>query len=191
MISVNDLRAGTAFFDNGQPWVVIKFEHIKMGRGNAVIKVKAKNLKSGTIIEKSFINAEKVEEASTTKKQLQYLYRDGNSLVFMDPRSFEQFLLPKELLGEQSLYLKGGIIVNVAFLEEDEKIIPLGVELPTKMEFAVAETDPGVKGDSAVNIYKPAKLETGLAIKVPLFVNEGEKIIVDTRTGEYAGRAGS
>lgn len=189
MISANDLRAGTAFFHDGQAWVVLRFEAIKMGRGSSTIKVKVRNLKNGSIIEKSFINAEKVEEASTVKKALQYLYRDSESLIFMDPRTFEQFSLPLELVEEQAKYLKEGLNVTVMFLEEDSEMKPLSIELPMKMEFAIAETDPGVKGDSAVNIYKSARLDNGMTVKVPLFVNVGDRIIIDTRTGQYTSRA--
>jgi elongation factor P len=189
MISVNDLRSGTAFFEGGQAWVVVTFEHIKMGRGTATIKVKVKNLKTGSIVEKSFINNEKVEDAATSKKQLQYLYQDGKSLVFMDPRSFEQFNISTDITLGQEKYLKEGINVNVAFLEEDNHLIPLSIDIPMKMAFTIAETDPGVKGDSAVNIFKSAKLDNGMVVKVPLFVNAGERVVIDTRSGEYMGRA--
>ena len=189
MILVNDLRSGTAFFDNGQAWVVIKFEAIKMGRGSSTIKVKVRNLKTGAIIEKSFINAEKVEEANTTKRPLQFLYRQDETLFFMDPRTFEQLSLPLQLVDEQAKYLREGNTVIVVFLEEHDQTIPLSIELPMKMEFTVAETDPGVKGDSAVNIYKSAKLDNGMSVKVPLFISGGDKVVIDTRTGEYTSRA--
>lgn len=190
MISVTDLRSGIVFSMDGQAWVVVKYEHIKMGRGSAQIKVKVKSLKTGAVVEKTFQNGAKVDDLSTVKRPLQYLYRDGDSFVFMDQRSFEQESLTKELVGEQGIYLKDGVITNVVFLEEDGEMVPLAVELPIKMEFSIAETDPGVKGDSAVNLFKSAKLDNGLVVKVPLFVGVGEKVVIDTRTGEYMGRTG-
>lgn len=188
MISVTELRSGTVFSMDGQPWVVLKYEHIKMGRGSAQIKVKVRGLKSGSVVEKMFQNGAKVDDLTTLKRPLQYLYRDGENYVFMDPKSFEQISLTGEMVGDQSVYLKEGVMINVAFLEEDGEMTPLSLELPMKMEFSVAETDPGVKGDSAVNIFKSAKLDNGLTVKVPLFVEVGERVIIDTRTGEYMSR---
>ena len=137
MISVTDLRSGTAFNMDGQPWAVLKYEHIKMGRGSAQIKVKVRNLKTGAIVEKSFQNGAKVDELSTLKKPLEYLYRDGASFVFMDPRSFEQTSLSEAVVGEQAPFLKEGTGVTVVFLEEDGQMVPLGLELPMKMEFEI------------------------------------------------------
>ena len=174
----------------GQAWVVLKYEHIKMGRGSAQIKVKIRNIRSGSIVEKSFQNGAKVDEVMTMRRPRQFLYRDGSSFVFMDPRSFEQAELAEDVIGDQEKFLTEGLTCNVVFLEEEGKEVPLSIELPLKMDFAVVETDPGVKGDSAVNIYKPAKLSNGMTVKVPLFVNEGERVTVDTRSGEYVGRAG-
>lgn len=187
MISVTQLRAGTTFEEDNQPFVVLKYEHTKMGRGTANIKLKVKNLKSKIITEKTFISGAKVQEIQTPKRKLQYLYREGDNYSFMDPGTFEQFSLKSEILGEQVRFLREQAMVDVVFWEDQA----LGVELPTKMEFKVIETGPGVKGNSATNIYKPATLENGLSLKVPLFINQGEKILVDTRTGEYGARLDS
>ncbi|MFZ5366270.1 MAG: elongation factor P [Patescibacteria group bacterium] len=184
MISVTELRAGRTFEENGEPFVVLKYEHLKMGRGTANIKLKVKNLKSNITTEKTFISGARVQEISTTKRKMQYLYREGNQFYFMDPKSFEQFSVSGEVIGEQGKFLQEGASVDVLFWEDK----PLSIELPAKMEFTVAETGPGIKGDSATNIFKPAVLDNGLKLKVPLFINQGEKILVDTRTGEYVER---
>ncbi|OGM13734.1 elongation factor P [Candidatus Woesebacteria bacterium RIFCSPLOWO2_01_FULL_39_23] len=185
MITVQDLKNGTTFQMDGSPYVVLKYEHIKVGRGSATIKVKIRNLKNGLIAEKNFINSAKVEEINTKKRQLQYLYRDGKDLYFMDPKNYDQISLNESILGNGTAFLKDGMDVDILFWDEK----PLTVDLPPKMELKVTETDPGVKGNSAANVYKPAILENGLQVKVPLFINSGDKIRVDTRTGEYVERA--
>lgn len=184
MISVTQLRAGTVFEENGEPYLVLKYEHTKMGRGTANIKVKIKNLKSNSITEKTFISGARVQEAAVAKRKLQYLYREGEGFCFMDPKSFEQFAVSGEVIADQEKFLREGDQFDVLFWEET----PMDLELPPKMEFMVAEAGPGVKGNSATNIYKPATLNNGMTIKVPLFIKEGEKILVDTRTGEYVER---
>lgn len=184
MISATELRAGRTFQEDGQPYLVLKYEHTKMGRGTANIKVKVKNLKTGSVTEKTFISGARVEEILTQKKKLQYLYSDQSSYYFIEPKSFEQFTIPVKLLREQVDFLKEGIEVNILFVEEE----PVSVELAPKMKFKIKETGPGVKGNSATNIFKPATLDNGMKIKVPLFIKTGEKIWVDTRTGEYVER---
>lgn len=184
MISVTHLRAGTVFEDNGEPYVVVKYEHVKMGRGTANIKIKAKHLKTGSVIEKSYISGARVQELQTTKRKLQYLYRDTDNFYFMNPKTFEQVSLSEKAVDDQAKFLVEGITVDTFFLEDT----PLSVELPSKMDFKITETEPGVKGDSATNIYKSATLENGLQIKVPLFINSGERVWIDTRTGEYIER---
>ncbi len=183
-IGVQDIRNGTAFLLDGQPWIGLKYEHIKMGRGSATIKIKMRNLLSGAIVEKAFINSANVEEVSLARRPMQFLYKDGDGFVFMDPKSYEQATVDAEVVGEQGIYLKEGIQVNVLFWDERA----LAVELPPKMEFTIAETDPGVKGNSVSNLYKPAKLDNGMNVRVPLFINEGDRILVDTRDGSYAER---
>lgn len=185
MINVTELRNGTTFKFEGALYVVLKYEHVKIGRGSATIRVKIKNLETGTVLEKSFINSAKVEPISTTRKKMQYLYDDGKSFTFMDPKTYEQIELSSHIVDETKNYFKEGESVNILFWDEK----PLWVELPPKMEFAVKETPPGVKGNSASNMYKDAILENGIGVRVPLFIKNSDVIRVDTRTGEYVERA--
>jgi len=184
MLGVQELKNGVTFLLDDQPFIVLKYEHIKMGRGSATIKVKARNLLSGAVLDRSFINSAKVEEINTIRRVMQYLYRDGNDYIFMDNSTYEQVSLPEAVLAESAKFLKEGITVNILFWDER----PLWVELPPKMEFTVAETDPGIKGNSAANMYKSAVLDNGVTVRVPLFIETGEKIMVDTRDGSYAER---
>lgn len=178
---MQDIRNGTGFLLDGQPWVGLKYEHVKVGRGSATIRIKMRNLVTGAIIEKSFINSARVEEIDLARKPMQYLYKDGESYVFMDPKSYEQVTVGEI---EEGKYLKEAVTVNVLFWDERA----LAVELPPKMEFTVVECDPGIKGNSVSNLYKPAKLDNGINLRVPLFIEVGDKILVDTRDGSYAER---
>jgi len=184
MIGVTDLRAGTAYEEDGQFFTVLAYEHIKMGRGSANIKVKVKNLKSGAIVDKSYINGAKIHDIQVLKKDMQYLYKDDDAVYFMDPQTYEQVSIPLKIVPEH-IYLKEGESFTVSFLNND----PLTVLLPPKMTFKVAETAPGAKGNSATNVFKEAILENGLKTRVPLFINTGEMIRVDTRTGAYSEKA--
>lgn len=184
MLNVQDIRNGTAFLLEGQPYLGLKYEHVKMGRGTATIRIKARNLLTGATIDKSFVNSARVEEINMTRKSMQYLYKDGTSFVFMDPATYDQVEVSREVAGEDAVYLKEGGLVNVLFWDER----PLWIELPPKMEFSVKETDPGVKGNTVSNLFKGAILDNGMAIRVPLFINEGERILVDTRDGTYVER---
>ncbi len=180
-----DLKNGATFLHYGHPYQVVKYSLIKMGRGGAVVKVVAKNLEDGGNQEISYSSNVSVEEANTTKRQLQYLYKDAVNAVFMDPRSFEQVEIPLKVLGEQMLFVKEGAESTVLFWDEKA----LSIDIPPKVVLTVKETDPGVKGNSASNFLKSATLENGLKVKVPLFINAGEKIRVDTRTWDYIERA--
>jgi len=184
MIGVTELRAGTAYEEDGQFFTVLSYEHIKMGRGSANIKVKVKNLKSGAIVDKSYINGAKIRDIQVLKKDMQYLYKDDDAVYFMDPGTFEQVNIPIKIVPEH-IYLKEGESFTVSFLDGE----PLTVLLPPKMTFKVTETAPGAKGNSATNVFKEAILENGLKTKVPLFINTGEMIRVDTRTGAYSEKA--
>jgi elongation factor P len=185
MISATDLKNGATFLSNGKPYQVIKYSFIKMGRGGAVVKVTVRNLETGSIEEKSFSSNVSVDEVNTYKKKLQFLYKDAVNSVFMDPTTYEQIEIPLSLLGESSAFLIEGEDVDVLFWDEK----PISCELTPKVTLAVTECDPGVKGNSATNIYKQAILENGLKLKVPLFIKKGDRIRVDTRTGEYLERA--
>jgi len=184
MIVVQDLRNGVAFLMDGAPYMCLKYEHVKMGRGSATIRIKAKNLLTGATTEKSFINSAKVEDINTLRRPMQYLYRDGKDCVFMDPKTYEQVNIPESVTAEEGKYLQEGTQVNVMFWDER----PLWIELPPKMEFTIKETDPGVKGNSVSNLYKDAVLDNGIRTRVPLFINEGDRVLVDTRDGSYAER---
>jgi len=184
MIVVTDLRAGIIFEENGNLLQVLSYEHIKMGRGSANIKVKVKNLRSGATTEKSFINGAKVNDVIVHKRDYQYLYKDGNNAYFMNPQTFEQINVPlKAIDGDE--YLREGESYSISFLDNE----PLAISLPPKIVLEVSETAPGVKGNSATNVFKDAILENGLTVKVPLFIKTGDRVRVDTRTGAYTEKA--
>lgn len=183
MISVTDLRAGAIFKENDEPLQVIFYEHIKMGRGTANIKVKVRNLTSGAVTEKSFINGAKVQEAALEKRELQFLYKDSDLAYFMDPSTFEQYSIKiKNLEGTE--FIKEGEMTNIQFFDG----VPISLLLPPKVVMKVIETPPGVKGNSASNIYKDALLQNGIKTKVPLFINAGDEIVIDTRDNTYTKR---
>jgi elongation factor P len=184
MISVTDLRAGTTYEEDGQLLVVVSYEHIKMGRGSANIKVKVRNIKTGTTTEKSYINGARVNDIAVIKRELQFLYKDDTNAYFMDPSSYEQIQVELTKIPDHQ-YLKEGETFVVSFRDQEA----LSVILPPKMVFTVVETAPGVKGNSATNVFKDAELENGIKTKVPLFIEAGEKIRIDTRTGAYTEKA--
>lgn len=184
MISVTELRTGTTFKLDGQPYQVVGYKHTKLGRGAANIRVKARNLATGMMVEKTFTSGAKVEPIETTIKILQFLYQDENNLYFIDPRSFEQFSMDKSILGEKTKFLKEESQIKVLFYEEK----PLSIELPMSMIFEVIDAPPGVKGDSATASTKPVTLSNGLVIQTPLFIKKGNRIKVDTRTKKYMER---
>jgi elongation factor P len=184
MISVNDLRQGAIYEDYGNLLQVVSFEHVKMGRGSATIKVKVKNLRTGSISEKGYVNGQKVQDVLVQKRDMQYLYQDGESVYFMDPVSFDQVTIPLKIIPE-AMYLKEGQNYPVAFKDTEA----LSLTMTPKVELKVVDTAPGVKGNSASNVFKEAILENGLSVKVPLFINVGDTVRVDTRTGAYTERA--
>lgn len=184
MISVTELRAGTTYQEDGQYMTVLSYEHIKMGRGSANIKVKVRNLKTGSTTDKSYINGAKVQDIPVLKKEMQYLYKDETEVFFMDSQSFEQVSIPIKLVPEH-IYLKEGESFTISFIDGK----PLAVFLPPKMVFKVVETSPGEKGNSATNVFKEATLENNIKTRVPLFIQVGEHIRIDTRTGAYTEKA--
>jgi elongation factor P len=184
MISVTDLRAGTTYREDGVLLQVLSYEHIKMGRGSANIKVKVKNLSNGATLEKSYINGARVQDVQITKKDMQFLYKDDDNAYFMYTETYEQIQIPLiKIDGYQ--FLKEGENFTVSFLDTE----PLSVLLPPKMVFKVVETGPAIKGNSATNVFKDAILENEIKTKVPLFISIGESIRVDTRTGAYTEKA--
>jgi elongation factor P len=182
MIGVTDLKSGIIFEESGTLFQVLSYEHIKMGRGSANIKVKVKNLRNGSTTEKSFINGAKVNNVTVLKRDIQYLYKDSELAYFMDPKSFEQISISLALIGKDKVYLKEGENYNISFRGNE----PIALNLPPKVDFEVAEAAPGVKGNTASNIYKDAVLDNGMKARVPLFIKAGDKVRIDTRTGEYS-----
>lgn len=184
MLNATDLKNGVVFKEDNQIFQVLNYEHIKMGRGSGTIKVKVRNLKTGSTTEKSFITGARVEEADVEKKKAQFLYRDGETFNFMDPTSFEQFPLSASVVGEQAKFLKDGLEVTLIVSEGEG----LGLELPNSLVYEITDTGPGARGNTVSNVFKDATLDNGLIVKVPMFAKVGEKIKVDTRTGQYVER---
>lgn len=181
MISVTELRNGTIFEDQGNIYQVISYEHIKMGRGSANIKVKVRNVRSGATTEKGFTNGARVNDLRILKKDMQFLYKDDDFLYFMDPKTYEQIQIPLQKFPENQ-YLKDGETFSLSFLHEE----PMSLNLPPKMDFTVLETGPGLRGNSATNIFKDATLENNIKTKVPLFIKTGDRVRIDTKTGTYS-----
>ena len=185
MIDVNKLKVGVTFTEDGVPFRVTKYDFTKMGRGHATIKVKARNLVNGAIETKGYISGNMVEDILLDKRHLQYLYKDDETAFFMDPASFEQVEIPLKVLGTDVMYLVEGERAWVLFW--DEKI--LGVEVPSSVIMKITESEPGARGNTVSNVLKPAKTASGLTVMVPLFINPGDSIKINTESGEYTGRA--
>jgi len=183
-LNVNDLRNGTFYKEGSDIFSVITYEHIKTGRGSGNIKLKVRNLKTGSVVEKSFITGARVDEADVQKQKAQYLYRDGDNYNFMDPTSFEQFPISASILGDQAKFLKEGLEV-ILIVGEGQA---LAMELPLSLVYTISDTGPGEKGNTVSNVYKEATLDNGLIVKVPMFAKIGEKVKVDTRSGAYVER---
>ena len=185
MILSNALRAGTKIELDGTPYLVIEYQHHKPGKGGAMVRTKLRNLRSGALIDRTFRPDEKLVPAPLEERSAQFLYRQGNEYTFMDLESYEQFGVTAKQLGEAGVFLKEEMEVAILFYHEEV----IGVDLPIAVELTVVETEPGVRGDTVSGGSKPAKLETGALIHVPLFVDVGTRVRVDTRTGTYMGRA--
>lgn len=184
MIDVNALRKGVTFELDGQLFVVLDYSHNKPGRGNATIRTKLRNLRSGANIERTFQSGDRVQDIRLDHHQVQYLYKDGDHYYFMDNETYEQTPLDAKVLGDSVNYLKENLEVKLTFYEGQA----LDIELPTAVELKIVESEAGVRGDTATGANKLATVETGLKVQVPLFVNVGDSIKVDTRTGEYLTR---
>ena len=184
MISTGDLRRGVVIELDGELWQVLEYHHIKMGRGSAQVRIKLRNIKRGQTVERSFQAGEKWPRAFLDKRQVQYLYRDGDEFHFMDTESYEQFSLSAEQLADAVHYLKDGMMLDRTSHEGET----IGVELPITVDMQVTSTEPGFAGDTQSGARKPATLESGLVVQVPIFVDEGDTIRIDTRTGEYQTR---
>ncbi|MGK7872930.1 MAG: elongation factor P [Xenococcaceae cyanobacterium] len=184
MISSNDFRSGVTIELEGSVWRVVEFLHVKPGKGSAFVRTKLKNVQTGNVVERTFRAGETVPQATLEKRTMQHTYKDGEQFVFMDMETFEETRLGRDQIGDRVKYLNEGMEVNVVLWEGQV----LEVELPTSVVLEVIETDPGVKGDTATGGTKPAIVETGAQVMVPLFVSVGERIKIDTRNDSYLGR---
>ena len=184
MITAGDFKKGITVEWDGGVWTIVDFQHVKPGKGAAFVRTKIKNIMTGAVVERSFNPTDKMPKAVIETKEMEYLYNDGELYYFMDPETFDMTPLNKDVLGDAFQFVKENTMCTLV----SYKGSVFTVEVPNFVELVVTETEPGVKGDTATNVTKNATLETGAQIKVPLFINEGEKIQIDTRTGEYLGR---
>ena len=184
MISAGDFRNGVTFEEDGQVLQVVEFQHVKPGKGAAFVRTKLRNVITGAVIEKSYNPTAKVAQAFVERRDMQYLYNDGDIYYFMDGETYEQTPINKGVLGDNFKFVKENMVCKIVSYKGNV----FSVEPPLFVELEVSETEPGVKGDTATNVTKPATLETGATIKVPLFINEGDVIKIDTRTSEYLQR---
>ncbi len=185
MISTNDFKTGLSIEMNGDAYVVVDFQHVKPGKGSAFVRSKLKNVRTGAVIEKTFNAGEKLPKAHLERREMQYLYHDGDSYIVMDVQNYEQYPLSAEQIGDGTKYLKEEMNIFVLFFQGTV----IGIDLPTQVELEVTETEPGVRGDTATGGNKPATVETGAVVKVPFFINVGDRIRINTATGEYIERA--
>jgi elongation factor P len=184
MIDTSEMGNGTVFEFDGAAWQVIWFQHHKPGKGGAMLRVKMRNVRTGAAVERTFKSGERFQELSLTRKPKQYLYKEGENFIFMDSETFDQIPVSKEVVGDAAKFLVENMECQALYLEDEF----LGVEMPANVELKVVSTVPGIKGDSVSNMVKPATLENGIEIMVPLFIKEGEMIRVDTRTSDYIER---
>ena len=185
MVTAGDFRNGVTFEMDGNVYSIIEFQHVKPGKGAAFVRTKIRNVISGAVTEKTFNPNDKYPTAFVERKDMEYLYNDGDLYYFMDSETYEQLPISPNVLGDNFRFVKENMVCKVLSYKGNV----FGIEPPNFVELQVTETEPGVKGDTATNVTKPATLETGAEIKVPIFINEGEMIRVDTRTGEYMERA--
>jgi elongation factor P len=186
VVSTAEFKKGLRIVHDGQPYAIVDFQHVKPGKGGAFVRTKLKHMRQGKVVDNTFRAGEKVQLVDYEEKHMQFLYKDER-YNFMDMESYEQISLSGDEVGDAREYLKENTEVDVLFIDGS----PAGVDLPNFIELAIARTDPGVRGDTAQGGTKPASLETGATVQVPLFLNEGDVVKVDTRTGEYLGRVSS
>jgi elongation factor P len=184
VISSNDFRNGVTIIIDGQLWTVIEFLHVKPGKGSAFVRTRLKNVKSGATVERTFRAGEKLERATVDNREMQMLYNDADGYHFMDNETFENVTLQRDIIGDAADFLRDGMKIDV----QTHDGTAIGASLPAHVELRVEETEPGFKGDTAQGATKPARLETGASVQVPLFVNEGDVIRIDTRDRRYIGR---
>lgn len=184
MISTSQFKNGLALEVEGQPFVIIEFQHVKPGKGGAFVRTKLRNVKTGAVLDRTFRAGEKFEEAQMERRQADYLYSTGDEYIFMEGDTYEQITIQKDILGDNVNYLKENTSVNILKLKGES----FDIELPNTIELAVTQTAPGVKGDTVTGGNKPATMETGLTVAVPLFIEEGDVLRIDTRNGQYITR---
>jgi elongation factor P len=185
MYSTAEFKKGLKIEIEGKPFLIVDFQHVKPGKGGAFVRTKLKNMINGRVVDQTFRSGEKVEKPDMEEKEMQYLYREGDNFVFMDNATYDQVYLTKDQVGEQARFLQDNINIKLLYFNQE----PLDLELPNFVELTVTSTEPGFKGDTATGGNKPATVETGAVIQVPLFISEGDRIRIDTRTGEYMERA--
>lgn len=185
MVTAGDFRNGVTFEMDGQVLQIIEFQHVKPGKGAAFVRTKCRNVITGSVVERTFNPTDKFENAYIERRDMQYLYNDGDLYYFMDTESYEQIPVNADKLGDNFKFVTENMVCKILSYKNNV----FGIEPPLFVDLVVTETEPGVRGDTATNVTKPAKLETGAEVKVPLFINEGEKIRIDTRTGEYLERS--
>jgi len=180
----SDLKTGKVFKEGGAPFVVLKYTHTKTARGGATVRVKGKNLITGQVLEKGYDSGNKVEDADVTRKTAQYLYKD-NGYVFMDPVTYDQFTLTQDMLEDQAKYLKEGENVTILYFEDK----PISIDLPNTVVFEITYTEPGYRGNTQTNVLKEATAENGTIVRVPIFIKVGDRVKINTQTGEYMSKA--
>ena len=186
MIGITDLKNGTIFLDGGQPWQILEYQHSKMGRGGAVLKTKIRNLITGAVVDKTYKGSDKLEPVQLERKRAQYLYKEGATYVFMDESTYDQFNLASDLIGDSPKYIKEGESIQLQYFQGK----PINIDLPVKVTLKVIEAMEANKGNTATAASKPVTLETGLQVSAPMFVKEGDSLVIDTRNGSYVERAG-
>jgi elongation factor P len=184
MHSTAEFKKGLKIELDGVPYTIVDFQHVKPGKGGAFVRTKLKSLLTGRVLDQTFRSGEKVKRPDLIEREMEYLYREGDSFCMMDNETYEQMMLTADQVGEARLYLTENLNVKILFFNQQ----PVGVEVPLFVELEVAQTEPGVKGDTAAGGTKPAILESGVSIQVPLFINEGDRVKLDTRTGSYIER---
>jgi elongation factor P len=182
----SEIRKGLKIMMDGSPWVIVEFQFVKPGKGAAFTRTKFKNLLSGNVVERNIRSGERMESADVEVKQMQYLYKDADFHVFMDTSTYDQVSIPAETVGDDALFMPEQVLVDVLFFQGRA----VGITLPNFIEQKIVETDPGFRGDTATGTTKPARISTGATVNVPLFINVGDTVKIDTRTGQYLERVG-
>ncbi len=184
-ININDIKNGMSVIIDNNLYTILEFQHVKPGKGPAFVRIKLKNLRTGSTIEETFNTNIKVIKAHIEKVDAQYLYASGDNYVFMNNETYEQTEISKDVLKDKLAFIKEGLNITIEYYENEI----IGINLPEKIEFEIIESEPAVKGNTATNVFKDAKIETGYTVKVPLFIEQGERIIISTKDGSYSGRA--